>query len=525
METGGSNIYHGHGQYGSGELSYEIDTLNLISVAFNLWRGNNNSELDNTSQMLDVSNNPIYKYKTNSNSKSTYGNSEVNANYQRTFSKQDELLTASYRLSLNPNDQSYITQVDSILNYYAPSQNSATDAETKEHTFQVDYTTPISKIHTIEAGIKYIIRISESDSYLDIFNPVTNEWTSFNSYNDQFHHRQDIFSGYGSYNVKYKNGGFKAGLRMEDTKLNIEFPLDETKNFDNGYFNLIPSATFSYKYKKVNNFRMGYNMRIQRPGIWYLNPYVNNSDPKNIQFGNPDLDVEKSHNFNFNYGVFKQKFNLNANLYYNFINNSIEQVTTLENDVSQTTYKNIGKMKRAGLYFYGSWNPIMKLRIYTNASAGYMDLKANDGSNLKNSGFTEQIYGGLQYNFPHDLTLSLNGAVMSPWLNLQGKSSGQHYSAESLNKSFMNKKLTLSFSAINVLENRISYRSITQTDQFCTISDNSYLARNFRIGISYKFGEMKQQIQRVKRGINNDDSKGGQSGGSNESGSGGGAPQ
>jgi len=513
LQTNGSNSSHGHGQYGSGELSYELDTLNLFSVSFDLWGGSSNSKSNSATQMLDLNENPVYAYRINSNSKNTYGSSEINANYQRTFSKKDELLTASYLLSLNPNDQSYTTQIDSILNYYDPSQRSATNADTKEHTFQLDYTTPIAKIHTIEAGIKYIIRISESDSYRDIFNSAANDWTSINSYNDKFHHRQDIFSAYGGYNLKYKKVGFKAGLRMENTKLNVEFPLDETKNFDNGYLSLIPSATFSFQYKQVHNFRFGYNMRIQRPGIWYLNPYIDNSDPKNISFGNPDLDVQKSHFFNLDYGIFKPKFNLNASLYYNFMNNSIERITTLESDVSQTTYKNIGKTKRAGLYFYGSWNPTMKLRIYVNASAGYMDLKANDGSNLKNSGFTEQIFGGLQYSFPHDLTLSLNGGAISPWLNLQGKSSAQHYSALSLNKSFLKKKLTLSLSAINAFEQYISYNSTNQTDQFRSTSNSSYVAQNFRINISYKFGEMKQQIQHVKRGINNDDSSKSEQGG------------
>ena len=519
LSSEGSNSSHRHGQFGSGEFSYELDTLNLFSVAFNLWGGNNTAKSNNQTQMLDVDNDPVYAYGIYSNSKSTYGSSEMNANYQRTFSKKDELLTASYRLSLNPNDQAYNTQIDSILNYHDPSQQSATNAQTKEHTFQVDYTTPLSKIHTIEAGVKYIIRISESNSFLNIFNSAANEWTPFDSYTDKFHHRQDIFSAYGGYSLKYNNMGLKTGLRMEDTKMNVEFPLDETKNFDNGYFNLVPSATVSYKYKQVNNFRLGYNMRIQRPGIWNLNPYVNNSDPKNISFGNPDLKVVISHNFNLNYGIFKPKLNLNANLFYNFVNNSIQQITTLSSDVSQTTYDNIGKEKNAGLYFYGSWNPIMKLRIYANASASYSDIRANNGSDLKNSGFVERIFAGLQYNFPRDLSLSLNGGASSPSINLQGKNAGFHYSALSLNKSFMQKKLTISFSAINAFEKYISYYSTSQTDQFRSTSNSSYVGRNFRINVSYKFGEMKQQIQHVKRGINNDDTnKEGQSGGENNSG-------
>ena len=312
---------------------------------------------------------------------------------------------------------------------------------------------------------------------------------------------------------------------MENTQLNVEFPLDDTKNFDNGYFTLVPSATLSYQYKQIHNFRLGYNLRIWRPNIWYLNPYIDNSDPKNIRYGNPDLDVVKSHNFNLNYGVFKPKFNLNANLIYIFNNNSIEQITTLENDVSKTTYANIGKVKYGGLYFYGSWNPITKLRIFANASAYYMDIKANNGTGMKNSGFQEYIFGGFQYNFPRDLTLAFNGGLVSPQTNLQGKYSGQHFSSLSLNKSFLKKNLTISFSAMNVFEDRLSYNSTTQTNQFRSTSNYSYLARNFRIGVSYKFGEMKQQIKKVQRGINNDDVKSGQSGGGEGGGSGGGVPQ
>ena len=35
-------------------------------------------------------------------------------------------------------------------------------------------------------------------------------------------------------------------------------------------------------------------MRISRPGISYLNPYVDRSNPTALSYGNPDLDVEKA---------------------------------------------------------------------------------------------------------------------------------------------------------------------------------------------------------------------------------------
>ena len=42
-------------------------------------------------------------------------------------------------------------------------------------------------------------------------------------------------------------------------------------------------------------------MRIQRAGIDYLNPYVDELDPLNVSYGNPDLDSEKSNSVNLNY--------------------------------------------------------------------------------------------------------------------------------------------------------------------------------------------------------------------------------
>ena len=68
-----------------------------------------------------------------------------------------------------------------------------------------------------------------------------------------------------------------------------------------------------------------YNMRIQRPGIWYLNPYINDVDPQNISQGNPNLDSEKSNNVNLNFSKFTQKFSINASLSYTFVNNPIER--------------------------------------------------------------------------------------------------------------------------------------------------------------------------------------------------------
>ncbi len=49
----------------------------------------------------------------------------------------------------------------------------------------------------------------------------------------------------------------------------------------------------------------------------------------------------------------------------------------------------------------------------------------------------------------------------------------------------------------------------TKSADFHDVSTNWRSAREFRFSISYRFGTMKGQIKKVKRGISNDDSKGG----------------
>lgn len=65
---------------------------------------------------------------------------------------------------------------------------------------------------------------------------------------------------------------------------------DFTKNFDD----VVPSASIGYKLTDMSNLRLGYNMRIYRPGIWSLNPYLNDTDPSYISQGNPELTVRRA---------------------------------------------------------------------------------------------------------------------------------------------------------------------------------------------------------------------------------------
>lgn len=516
-------------QFGYLEASYEIDTLNLISVGANLFRGKskNYSELDAVlnplNHNIDEQIAPIYSYHRDSKSSNTFGSTDVNVDYQHSTSKKDELLTISYRFSQSPNDSEGHTELSRLVGYYEQANEypkwNINDASTVEHTGQVDYTTPLFNKQTLEVGVKYINRQNKSNTLEQIYNDSTKIWEDHSRENSQFHHTQHIYSAYLGYLVRLNKFGIKGGLRAEGTSLRARFDRNPDMNFSSDYFDVVPNVTLTYQMDMSSQIRLGYNMRIQRPGIWYLNPYIDDSNPQFISQGNPKLDSEKSNNLNFNFSKFTQKFSVNASLSYTFVNNSIERYTftadyPLSNPLSQyngalwSTYGNIGKKQQVGLFLYGNWSPTTWFRLYMNGGLDYTSLKAAS-LDMNNDGVSGRVFAGTQFTLPKDFRINVNGGYFSPWIMLQGKQSPFYFAGMSVSKDFLKKKLSVSINANNPFWKTMKWKMTTTGDDFTNVSTNWRSAREFRFSISYRFGTMKGQIKKVRRGISNDDSKGG----------------
>ncbi len=331
------------------------------------------------------------------------------------------MLTFSYRFSNSPDDSEGFTEIRDVEGFYqAYLQSNNNDAHTNEHTAQVDYTTPLPHNQTLEVGAKYIMRQSDSDSDIRKLEDGHTEWTISRGDEGEFKHTQHIYGAYLGYAVKIKKFALKAGVRAEGTKLTAEYKRKSEMNFDNDFFNVVPNVTLSYQLGMAQQMRIGYNMRIHRPGIWYLNPYVNDTDPQNVSYGNPVLEPDKSHAFNFNYSFFTMKFNLNAGLNYRFVNNSIERYTFVNEDYNgrmESTYANIGKQQHAGFFLYARWAPIPLLSMYVNGGVNYMHLRSENTSNqvlddASVSGFNGSLSPGMEFNLPKDFRINLNGGFL-----------------------------------------------------------------------------------------------------------------
>ena len=536
LDYEGSSKGNGSFQSGSMEASYEIDSLNLISASFGLWGGGNSS--NGGSAYLGTSpatGDLLYQYTTGSRSKTSWYSIDGGIDYQRMSpTVAGRMLTLSYKINTRPQTSDAYSEYHINEGYSADwadylrrleDQHNDGNQNTTEHTWQADYTTPIGKMHTLETGVKYILRNNSSDN--DRYLRAAAEGADYEfdeEYSTHYRHRNDILAAYLGYGLKWKKLSGRLGVRYEHTIEDVKYLLGRGDDFRKNYDDVVPSASLGWKLTDLSNLRIGYNLRIYRPGIWYLNPYLDDSSPSNLSQGNPELESEHSHAFDLSYSNFTQKFNINLSARYSFTNNSIQSVTNLvsENDIPDlsedkktgkdvlyTTYQNIGKSRDLSLSGYVNWNATKDTRIYVNAFGSYTNLKGANG--LENDGWSFFGYGGAQQSFKHDWRLSLNVFGQTPWIMLQGKGSSFFGYSLSLNKSFMERRLSLSAFANNFLKKYNRYDSHIEGQGFVYDTWNKYPQMRFGISVSYRIGELRASVKKAVRTISNDDVKSGDS--------------
>ena len=528
--TKGHSLWQG----GDVEASYEIDTLRLITGSFSLSKFTSKRDALNTAfSTVPATGQRLYGYRSPSHSKENWDDYSASLDYQRSFSVKDRLLTLSYRLESSPStsDSRYLytdreaaddwqTFIDRMRD-----QRMDGDENTMEHTFQIDYTTPFAKHHTWEAGVKYILRRNKSDN--DRYNLGTGDkdetYDSDNS--SHYRHHNDILAAYTGYGLTLDKWSARLGLRYEHTLQKVEYLLGRGTNFHKNFDDLVPSARLGYKFSDATNLSLGYKMRINRPGIWYLNPYLDDRIPDAISQGNPNLDTEKSHAVDLQFSSYNSKLTYTLTGTYRFVNNSIESVDRLVNDrdieglpnptgkdVIYSSYANIGHIQYAGLMAYANWTPITNTRITLNGSVGYSHM--SDGQSLRNHGWCTNIDASLQQTFAKTWIFNASYYVQTPQPTLQGKDARYQWYNFSLSKSFMDKRLTLTAYIINPFGKRyFCYRSETVADNFRTTASSSWCQLYYGVSVRFRIGKLKASVKHTERTVENNDVKQGGRGG------------
>ena len=486
---------------GTMNLGYQIDemsALNLTAQVNSMTMKSEGTSLTTLTSGLT----PITSYSSTIDMKNSRTSFNGSLDYQRFFNKEHtQSLALTYQLNYSPATTDMTNNFGTTSDYIdLTDRNSENHDKTLNHTFQLDYTMPLGVGQTLSLGGKLQLHNASSDSkyYLKgIYDPTSSS---------DYEYKNSILASYGEYAGNWNKFGLKAGLRYEYTWQDVEYHLGNGEDFKKNYGSLVPTASLQYTLGMGSNIGFTYNMRISRPGISYLNPYVDKTNPIAISYGNPELDVEKNHNISLVYNAFTSKLMVNLNLHHNFVDNAISQYSFYDSDnLLNTTYGNVVQRHQTGLSGYVNYLLTKDTRIFFNGSLNYLDLRS-DVLDQQNSGWTASAMIGLQQTLPWDLKLSAFAITSTKSYTLQGWSGGFNLLTASVSKSLLNDKLTLGIQGILGLNGggKINIESESRGKNFTSHNLVKVPIYGVTFTVSYTFGNNKIRAKQHTNRVQND---------------------
>jgi len=172
---------------------------------------------------------------------------EYSLNYRKQFGnnrKHALNITASYEDDLEKeysdfDETNTFVKLDSLV---VLKQRSTIDEGTKTWLLQTDYVKPIAKDHQYEMGLRGSFRKIGNNFTVDDF--LDDEWIPDVELTNNFNYDELILAGYGQYGNRFGAFNFQAGLRAEQTQIDIQ--LSQTnESTDTSYVELPDLAFFS----------------------------------------------------------------------------------------------------------------------------------------------------------------------------------------------------------------------------------------------------------------------------------------
>ena len=376
-------------------------------------------------------------------------------------------------------------------------------------TFRVDYIRPIGEKGRLETGYKGDLTRINNTYYSESFNPVAGEFQPDVDLNNEFIYDEHIHAAYAIYNHQFGKLDAQVGLRAEQALTDFDLvTTDET--FENDYFSLFPSASASYSLGEATRLRASYSRRINRPGVWRLNPFPQYEDRLNLRQGNPYLRPEYIDAIELGFNQFTSWGSVSVSPYYRYSTDLIERWLTVDsNGVSTATWENFATTQTYGAEVVGTFRVKDRLRGFANLSLYQFDL---DGSNVETD-LANNAFGW---------SASANATLTSlPWLDFQTNyfyrapikiSRGEITAMQSLDgalkATFLEKRASLSLRVSDIF-NTMKFDLMRDDPSYYVEVNRKWESRRGTLTFSWNFGQQDQMQQRRRQRRDGGEGEGG----------------
>lgn len=500
-------------------VDFYLNDKNTISVFTNqnIFEGKtlNNSDFifnDNMSENQSQTTN----FMSDNNS------SQYNFDYKLDFDKQGH----NIELEVDHNAFDNSINTNNVLSdtNARPSFMENTDTDRNRTTINLDYVNPLSEKSKLELGLQ--ARLFDNKIIYESDARVRNENGDYIPTLTDFDYERNIYSAYASFSKKFEKWTYQLGLRAENVNVDaIAVETDLSTNletvipFENDYFEVYPSAFFTYTPSEKNSYQLSYSRRVDRPGIGQVNPIPEWNTPLISNFGNQELEPQFTNSLEVNYTRNLKKGSITGGVFYRIIEDEINRAVFIDrSDLNSNriilTYDNFANTNAYGFELSSNYKPTKwwsfnaSFDLYSQTQKGIAERidptltnPTEDDIILETVQVDNLIWNFRIFNnFKASKKLTFTAFAM-----YRGKNTGLNFEMDPM--YFVNIGARYSFLEDNRATFSLSFNDVFDTQKIQIVSERPYLQtaefipefRTVSANLSYRFGDRKYRAKSRKR--------------------------
>ena len=412
-------------------------------------------------------------------------------NYTRLFKRPDMKLTVDANSFFSDSYENAVIDERSDLPSTPDQKQTARTIETETNSLiQSDFEMPLWKEGKFEAGFKANFREIVND-YL-VQDLQNGEFVTIPELDNKMVYTENIYAAYVMAGNKTKNLSYQAGLRFEYSDILTDFKRTNEIN-PRQYANFFPSANLSYEFKKSTFLQASYSRRISRPRHWFLFPFYNLSDNRNISRGNPNLDPVFTHVFELGYMKKWEKANFLVSPYYRYSSGTIERVLLADsNGINYRFPINLGTRNSVGLEvtasgeLYKWWSVNGSFNFYREITEGQYQEQDYSADTYA---WTARLVS--KWRIKKKASLQASFRYNAPQKTIQGERLAMYNLDLAGSLDVLKGKGTLTLSVRDIFNTRVR-RTITNGPDFYDETNFQWMSRYAQLTFSYRLNQKKK---------------------------------
>lgn len=481
--------------YFRGGINYRLNKKSNLLFNYNATFSNDRQTFDGITSGTDISdyiNTGIRKTKSNNQELSLQFKTKLD-----TIGRTLDVVAFTNIISRNPD-----SKTDAFENNISSYNNFKNDFGLLNHYLKYDFEIPFEKS-------KFSISTGGKFNTIEVNNTGFYNLNSTNTDVIDFDYKETNLAFYAEARKQIKKFSFTAGLRFENFNIHRTAITDDIPTnikFKNN--NLFPNLSALYEINKNVNISASYSRKISQPSYRVLDPNGSNFDQYNSSTGNLLLNPSFLDNYELKMTAM-QYIQLGTNYTVAKDHNLFILNAEPGELVSTQTFQQFDRFKTFSAYanfpipldYFFKGKEEFKNRMSNPDKMNYIFLNVNYIKNLTD-GYDFSFKSKAVWNYAAQAQILLPWEIKSSFTYFILPAGGvwEIYKIEkaiqqfdmSFNRDFMNRKLKIGLHMFDVF-NQNEVNALVSSTNLQTKFYEKNDSRNFRISLTYNFGNLKLQ--------------------------------